>query len=327
MGSEDNSRTAIADQAADWLIRLDAGKADPDAFEAWRNADPSHAAAFAQCAAIWQATSDLRSTIAPRPKHSETTELPFAADSGTGRRRFLAGIAASVVAITAAGTYLLFSRRAFAETGVGERRIVQLPGGSRVELNTDSRLAWRLDQQLDLWIERGEAAVTVAALGSGSVSRPFHIQTALVSGLLRSGHYNLRVDQEMVSLIALSGSAMISGQDGTRFELQSGQELQATGKGVRNTVLSTDALDAATAWKRGIIMFDGMTLATALAEFNRYLPRHIELGESRLGAVRLGGRFSTDDPEGFLSALHDSFGIDHRFEDDRIVLFSNAKSG
>ena len=40
MGSEDNSRTAIADQAADWLIRLDAGKADPDAGEAaWPGID------------------------------------------------------------------------------------------------------------------------------------------------------------------------------------------------------------------------------------------------------------------------------------------------
>ncbi len=324
MGSEDNSRAAVADQAADWLMRLDAGKADVDAFEAWRNADPSHAAAFAQCAAIWQTTANLRGTITSRQPRDLTVEPTSAAASGAGRRRFLAGIAASVVAVS--GLYVWVNRRAYAETGVGERRTVQLPGGSRVELNTDTRLAWRMDEQLDLWIERGEVAITVAAPFSVGVPRLFRIQTALMSGLLHSGQYNVRVDRNMVGLIAASGDAIISGLDGTRLELQSGQGLQATGGGVRKAALSTAALESATAWQRGVIVFDGMTLATAIGEFNRYLPHHIELAEPGLGAVRLGGRFSTDDPGGFLTALRDGFGIDHRLEGDRIVLFSSAKA-
>jgi transmembrane sensor len=242
--------------------------------------------------------------------------LVVEAEPVTSRRRFVAGLAASLAVAMAGGGYLLSSRRAYAETAVGEKRVVQLPGGSRAELNTDTQIGWHLGTHLDLWLERGEAAVTVA----GGLGHPFRVRTAPMQALLGHGRYDLRLEATRARLIALSGLAMVTGNSGAQLVLHSGQSLEADGIGLRVSTLSARQIDVATAWQHGTIVFDGMTLAAALGEFNRYLPQPIELGDAGLGAVRLGGRFNTDDPQGFLLALHDSFGIDHRLDGQRILL-------
>lgn len=332
MGSEETPRTAITDQAIDWLVRLDAGHGNSDAFEQWRNADPRHAAAFAQVVATWQRTGDLRGSgidVPPVPVAVAPVIIPVAepetvsAPVGMGRRRFMTGMAASV-AVAAAGTgYVLSSRRAYAETGVGERRVVQLPGGSRAEINTNSRITWRMGDQLDLWLERGEAAIFVANNAAHGVVA----QTTPMIARLGDGRYNLRVHPAGAQLIAFSGVARVTdGDGGAAMILSPGHTLEARTDGWHEAPMSEAALDAATAWQRSEIVFDGMTLSTALAEFNRYLPQPIELGDASLGAVQLGGRFNTDDPQGFLQALHDGFGIASRPEGDHIVLTSANKA-
>jgi transmembrane sensor len=42
------SRKELMHEAAEWYAALDAGVADIDAFERWRDADPRHAVAFAR---------------------------------------------------------------------------------------------------------------------------------------------------------------------------------------------------------------------------------------------------------------------------------------
>ena len=69
------------------------------------------------------------------------------------------------------------------------------------------------------------------------------------------------------------------------------------------------------------IMFQGMALDQAISEFNRYLKVKLVVQDQGLGATRLGGTFRTADPQSFLTALQDGFGIGHRREGDRMMLF------
>jgi len=84
---------------------------------------------------------------------------------------------------------------------------------------------------------------------------------------------------------------------------------------------SPDALAAATAWEQGRIVFNGMPLDRAIAEFNRYLTEKMVLRQADLATTRLGGAFQIDDPDSFLLALREGFAIDHRRTGDRIELF------
>lgn len=325
MEPAEDGRGTIADQAIDWLVRLDAGHADPRDFEAWRAADPRHAAAFAQVAWVWQRTGELRSaglgSEQARVQHQPEPDATEPHRDGAlyRRRRVLGGLAAGAVGLLGLGTYALTTQRASAATAVGERRVLRLPQGSSAALNTDTRIAWREGRSVELWLEQGEAALTVAAQG-------MTVRAASLIGQLAPGRYNVRqLGQDAVELITFSGLAQVALGAGAPRPLAAGQRLALDAGGLHQTTLAPAAIEAATAWQRGEIVFDGMTLRAALGEFNRYLRQPIEIGDPRLDGLRLGGRFAVDDPSGFLAALHDAFGIASHAEGERIVLTQAAR--
>lgn len=321
MASGETSREAIADQAAEWLVRFDAGRGDPEAFQQWRDADPRHAAVFAQIAATWQKTTELRTgNVDPEAEVAPPEEPAPALSAGPGpwlsRRSAMTALAGAAVVATGAGA-LLWDRRAYAETGVGERCTVRLPDGSRAELNTDSRIAWQLGNRLEFWLDRGEAAIIVAQASNRAVLA----RLASLRAELLDGSYNLRLRGEAPTLVTFSGQARVTDGRGVMTIVMPGHALTDEGAGLGDTALSAAQLDRARAWQRGEIIFDGMTLASALAEFNRYLPTRLELADPSIATLRLGGRFNTDDPQAFLQALHDGFGIGSRADEGRILLF------
>lgn len=322
MARSETSQEDLAEQAANWLVRIDSGQADLQEFENWRNADPRHAATFAQIAIAWQNVADLRTAgielgADTREDAQEEEEPEEKSSHFVTRRRALTGLAASVV-LAAVGTgALLHHRKVYAETGIGERRTIQLPGGSRALLNTDTRIGWDMGETLSVWLERGEAALFV---GSGT-SRPVFAHAAMIKAQLGQGSFNLELIEAGPVLIAMAGAARIA-QDGRKITLLTAGHAMREINGVLTEVALTQAQIArASAWQRGEIIFDGMPLIEAIAEFNRYLPNPIELSDPSIGGVRLGGRYNIDDPNGFLKALHAGFGIDSRHVDGRTYLY------
>jgi len=321
MGERRETGDDLTGQAVDWLVALDHGDADQLAFERWRGADPRHAAAFAQVAAIWRRTGDRRMAmlapsgeIAAAPNEDE----PAPAHAPLSRRAVAGGLAAAVVGLGAGGAFLAWPRRAYAETVIGERRTVALPDGSRAMLNTNSRVAWRFDDGRDFWVERGEAALLVRA-----AARPFRIHSDPIDARLSPGAFNLRLDRNGGALLVRAGRAAAAYRNDAET-IEAGHLLVVSGGTASIDAVSPSAVAVMSAWQHGEIIFRGMSLDAAVAEFNRYLPDKIVLGDDSLAATRLGGNFRIAAPEEFLAALHDGFGIDYRREGDRIVLFRGA---
>jgi len=57
------------------------------------------------------------------------------------------------------------------------------------------------------------------------------------------------------------------------------------------------------AWKRGMVAFDDVTLAEAVAEMNRYSAIEIRLGDAGLADERISGRFPAGQPVEFAESL------------------------
>ena len=93
-------------------------------------------------------------------------------------------------------------------------------------------------------------------------------------------------------------------------------------EGVTPALSSLSELDAGAvaAWQKGQLQFNGESLADAVAEYNRYLARPIEITDTSIRTIRLGGRFSTTDPAEFCRALDQIYGVSAHFERDRIRL-------
>ena len=297
--SGDQNREALIAQASEWLARLDAGRADPAAFEAWRDADPRRAAAFAEVAAAWSKLDALRDAeLRRRPAMT--------------RRAWLGGgmaLAAGMAGAAYLGRDHLLRTRTV--TGIGERRTLALLDGSSVELNTDTEVFWRFDnQRRRLWLERGEVALTIAQ----DVLRPFELFTRQGLANLASGQFNARLRPAGFDLIVLAGRAAIKtaagqGQAVVENATDARQSLAVTPAGVAVVAAPEAEVQNVQAWRRGEIVFEGQRLSEAVQEYNRYLVRKMVIEDPKVGAMRLGGRFLTGDPESFLEALRATFGL------------------
>ncbi len=296
----DQDRDALIAEASLWLARLDAGRASERDLDAWRDVDPRRAAAFAEVASAWTRLDGLRGAD-DRPVHRPS------------RRTWLAGGGAALAAGLAGGAYLgrdvLLRDRVV--TGVGERRTLALPDGSSVELNTDTEVFWRFDRERRrLWLSRGEAALMIVH----DSLRPFELFTSQGLARLAAGQFNARLRPAGLDLIVLAGQAAVRTASGAAQAQVVGpadarQALEVTARHIDVVATPEAEVQAVQAWRRGEIVFEGQALSAAVEEYNRYLTRKLVIGDDRAGALRLGGRFLTGDPDSFLNALRTTFGI------------------
>ncbi|MFT4077483.1 MAG: DUF4880 domain-containing protein [Asticcacaulis sp.] len=311
----------ILEAAASWHTRLDLGTANEKAFERWRAADPRHAAAFARIVGTDASVDDVKHLI---PSEIDEFEVrPAVLD----RRQWLRGAfsGAGAVLVAGGGFFAFVNRRAHAQTRVGERRSIVLPDSSHLDLNTDTKVSWRFsDAKREIWLDRGEIAV----LGPASLQR-LTIYALDHSIEPEFGETNVRIDGSQLEVVCLHGETMITPKsklspdahaDKVAQKVRAGQGFSSTVStyGVR-TLKDTD-IETVEAWQSDEIVLSGLTLATTVAEYNRYLTRKIVIRDPSLAGIRLGGRFSTRDTSGFLQGLTSAFGIKVLTEGDVTVL-------
>lgn len=294
----------LTEHAAAWLVALDAGTADPAAFEAWRDADPRHAVAFAEVATTWNELDRLRPL-----RSTFSTRRPI-----VSRRAVMSGAAAASVAAVAGMIAWPLIDEASAETQAGERRTVRLPGDSLVELNTRTRVRWRRSgSDRALILDYGEIALGVPEgldyLVSGEA-------TLSVSG----GSYNIRRDGTRVELMGLSPGARVNNRPLPNDVVAVSNEGRVALQPARVV-----ERERAQAWRRGEIVFSGESLAVILTEYNRYLERPLVLTAPELGQLRLGGRFASTDPQSFLAALVAGFPVDARDSGSGPIMIGRRK--
>jgi hypothetical protein len=94
-----------------------------------------------------------------------------------------------------------------------------------------------------------------------------------------------------------------------------GNELSVDGRKVTVTKVPSEAMAQRFAWtarihqKDGWIAFQGETLETVAAEFNRHNRRRLVMGDAATAQLRVGGKFHVTDLDGFLAALERTHGV------------------
>lgn len=295
---EDEAR--LLEDAALWLARLDSETVDLEAFQAWRDGDPRRALAFARVAGAWTVLGESAESAPVRPVR---WEMP---------RRRAAMLILGLAATGGAGAFS--ATRAMArhvvETRVGQVQTVRPTPGTALELNTDTRLAWRKwGDDLSIWLERGEVAVQVSGQASGR-ERAVRLYAGPVKASLFGGDFNIRLKGADIELTVIQGRAEIDRAQGVQsISLVEGRTLKALGGEMRAFRTSDVALDRAAAWPQGEIVFRNEPLADAVAEYNRYLDRKVVILDPEIGQLRIGGRFTSNDPEVFLAAVQASLPV------------------
>ncbi|KAK0341442.1 hypothetical protein LTR94_026358, partial [Friedmanniomyces endolithicus] len=140
----DNDLDVRRREAASWFATLNQKRvaaSDITAFSQWRRT-PANAEAYARIETMWEAAGSLKGdadiaalTAGARARADASRKMQGRLAKGLIPIGALAAVAAVVVGVT------LWSARPLSyETGLGERRIVVLADGSKVTLDTESRI-------------------------------------------------------------------------------------------------------------------------------------------------------------------------------------------
>ncbi len=312
----------IAAEAAAWLARLESQGRTPATeagLRAWLGADADHRRIFERVVDSWAIIPGAAALLGQPAAANDD------APAGPGRRlrgRAL-GLAASLLLATfLIGGWYLQRPLAYA-TAIGEQKVATLADGSRVALNADTRLSIHYDDQgRSVELDEGEAMFEVVR----DPDLPFRVVAGsrVVTALGTSFIVRRRGDMVVVTL--LSGKVRVDKRNmpdprapAVATILAPGERLTAA-PGAPELITQT-SLEAATAWRRGQVVFDDSSLSAAVAEFNRYGGTPIDLADPRLGSLSISGVFATNDPAEFASAvaaLHD-LRVERRTDELRLI--------
>jgi transmembrane sensor len=327
--AETTSQVAADEAAADWLVRRDRGpltEREEIEFQIWLSADSSNERAYDKACAAWdafEASDDDPIIAALRQEAARAEPEPkrrWWLAAGTG---IAASIAAALVMIpgTPVGpgeppaevvssaaqtpaTALAANPNNYA-TRKGERRVISLPDGSTVTLNTDTaiELAFAGGKRL-VRLSRGQALFEVAK----DHAHPFVVEAGGRQITALGTVFEVRLDPGRVKVLLVEGRVVVDKLEGALAEtnikptiLKPGEELLAE-LGAVQRVSSTD-VTSELLWKDGYIEFHDAPLGEAVAEINRYSGQQIILKDPGLGSMRLSGVFRTGDPQRFSSLV------------------------
>ena len=281
---------AIQAEAAVWLARVRNGRrteGDENAFRAWLAADPMHAVAFEAVSTTWDITggltNDLRGSRSERPQPS--------------RRRVMA---ATAVALGGLGSFAFWrsSQARTYQTDVGEQKHISLDDGSRIFLDTDTRLSVRFgaDHRISE-LHYGRANFRIAA----DPARPFAVNAAQNRVVAMPSNIDMRLDGERFSVLLIHGAADVIPASAPPEKLRDGERLIVDANGVEHR--DKPALTPLIAWQTGQVIFDNGRLVEAAAEMNRYSNVKLLIADPQVADLRISGIYTVGDNLTFANSI------------------------
>ncbi|WP_448659193.1 FecR family protein [Sphingomonas sp. CJ99] len=293
-------------EAADWLARLEGPDADlhRPAYARWRDAHPAHAAAMARLERHWAASHVLSDSalVNTNPLRPPWWRLPH------GRTTLALGAAASI-ALVAAFAMRLTEPVATATrlaSAVGELRALTLSDGTRVTLDTDSRIAVRFDgSSREIVLHRGRARFDVAA-----DPRRFMVTVGDLVILDRGTVFDVRAERGQVQVALIEGDVEVAGRSPGQLarpvRLRPGQQVSLPGAGAATPSIGPAA---GTAWTSGMLSFDGTPLVAVAAEANRYSRTPLVVADPAIVGLHVTGSFRAGEQAALADSLAAMFDL------------------
>lgn len=297
------------------------------ALNQWRNRSPEHAAALLEARHRWDMLGGIADDLRA---HFDTPAAGMAAAAAAAtsarspqRRKLLLSIAGLVGGGLVAGRGVQWYWqqpvfRSVYSTRTAQMLKVRLPdgvgaadasgNGSHLDIAPQSAVEvtlYRRQRVVDM--ARGEVRFEVAH----DAQRPFLVRTRgaviEVVGTVftvrdRGGPITVGVEQGHVRVqVRPRQSADASASVAETIDLRAG-ELVEVQDGHADAVRQSDTR-ALSAWRDGWLVFDNTPLSEALAAVNSYRVRPIVSADARIDALRLSGRFRTNDSVGLVEVL------------------------
>ena len=328
----------IVAEAAVWIARLhgpDRSNLMERECRAWQARSPAHRRAFERGTDLWMEAAGVNREAVARAAADRKPEV-----AANAQRMKSWPFAAMLTTAALAGVLVLVPWQGgdSYETGVGEQRVVMLQDGTRMSLNTSTRVRVELGcSRRTVDLGGGEALFEVAK----DASRPFIVRAAgsevTATGTAFVVRYTPTTEgsRDALDVTLVEGRVVVRGTPDVSPATESvpavamvpGQRLRVAVR-LRGQVGATPKpqmdrphVDQMLAWKRGEAIFDNASLLEAVAEMNRYSSTPISWpGADAPGDLRVSGVFKTGDNASFARAVAKLHGLTVRELPDRLEL-------
>jgi transmembrane sensor len=299
--------------AAEWFaLRLGGTDAKLDRqFDAWLAEDPAHGEEYALCEITWEVSQEAAREM-PQPVYRA-----WLGDGATVGRR-AAAFAIAAAALAAVVWSWPPATLAYATTA-GEQRTLVLEDGSRVTLNTRTRVGVRFERHArEIVLEGGEAFFEV----SKDVARPFMVRTPIGSARAVGTRFDVYLEERQLTVTIADGSVLVDGPisgNGVLVGAGSRAELRA---GTARAVVEPADLPAALGWLSRRLEANNALLSDVLSDFSRYTRLPVRAATPAIAQLRVSAVLRTGDLEALQVTLKDAFGLDIERRDGEYLVFN-----
>lgn len=340
------SHKKIDEAAGNWLARRDSGEwteADQRRFDQWLNESPLNRVAYLRIEHIWERAQRLQALGAGIPASevpppgrwvlspffdkarrtapvSGFSGLFETADAGTGRK--VRALAAGILLAAALGTaWYSWPSGSSYRTPIGGLASVPMSDGSKVTLNTDSAIRVAVtEKERRVELQQGEAFFEVAK----DPKRLFVVRAGNKRVIAVGTKFSVRREAEDIQVIVTEGRVRVETegkrQSGSAESLVAGTVAHASDAGVLLQKKQLTEAEESLSWREGVLIFHELTLADAVAEFNRYNARKIVIEDPRVAALRVAGNFRANNVDAFVRLLERGYPLRVEARDDQILL-------
>jgi transmembrane sensor len=324
----------VEQKAGAWIARLHADDVTPDdlrRFDAWRAAHPRHMRAYEEMSGtiedVKRAGRLVRAVSFGNAMNTASVE------GGAVRRRRALAAAAAIAAIALVSIWWLqrTGSQTLFQTAIGEHASIELPDGSRLELNSNSvarveytrqartiRLArgeafFKVvhDPQKPFWVVAADSWIRAVGTAFSVDLRPSGMRVVVSEGTVKVAA--ARAGEEVPS-DTLLGQAPVS-------VLTMGQQAQMKAGGAEIRAVAPLELTRLAAWRKGKLYFENQPLESVVEELERYTTSHITIEDDALRQLLIGGTFQANaqGADALLGMLQEGFGLHVRREGERRV--------
>ncbi|WP_439503209.1 FecR domain-containing protein [Methylophaga sp.] len=305
------TNTKALHDATNWYVQLTSGTAteqDRQAWKEWLNTDPANKLAWQQVEEVTNCFMGLNTKTSMAVLNRRYVATPAI----NGRRQFVKNLGL-LFAVSSAG-WLTYKEKpwyhfmADYSTAKGEVQKFRLDDGSRLVLNTDTKVSIHFDEQIrSVRLLQGEVYVETSQ-ETNPVYRPFIVQTMHGTVTALGTRFSTRIYNNRSCVNVFEDAVEVRPIDGLgdKVVVNAGEEVKFTSMLFQQKMLFD--MSAADAWTKGFIIVDNMPLAKVIDELSRY--RHgVVRCDPAIADLEISGAFPITDVDAALLSIAKTLSI------------------
>jgi transmembrane sensor len=211
-------------------------------------------------------------------------------------------------------------------THIGETKSVTLADGTRLDMNTATRI-FVVNDGLGrhVLLEEGEAFFHVA---KDSV-HPFRVTVGDRDVSDVGTAFDLLRNEGVITVVVAEGKVAVSPRDDVKrvdeLRLAQGDQLIRNEDNGATTVEHVE-IARALAWRQGYLIYDKAPLSKVVSDLNRYFPSHISIENNDVASDRFSGALRVDNEDAVLHRLSQFLAVRAQHQADGSIVLRRPRN-